>query len=109
MPGSAVLFKEGGKYRKGRFVSVKGVKLEIVEGKRYKYLNKDDILILDEKPNVNQLSEGTTVVGTDSRGKMKRGNIKRSCSSTYCPIETNGVEWQSKLENVQLFIGELCK
>ncbi|CAH3037440.1 unnamed protein product, partial [Pocillopora meandrina] len=24
---------------------------EVVEGKRYKYLSKDDILILDEKPN----------------------------------------------------------
>ena len=109
MPGSAVLFKEGRKYRKGRFASVRGVKWEVVEGKRYKYLSKDDILILDEKPNVNQLSEGTTVVGTDSRGKMKRGNIKRSCSPTYCPIETNGVEWQSKSENVRLFIGKLCK
>ncbi|XP_066022207.1 protein lev-9 isoform X2 [Pocillopora verrucosa] len=109
MPGSAVLFKEGGTYRKGRFASVWGVKWEVVEGKRYKYLSKDDTLILDEKPNVNQLSEGTTVVGTDSRGKIKGGNIKRSCSSTHCPIETNGEEWQSKLENVRLFKGELCK
>ena len=109
MSGSAVLFKEGGKYRKGRFAFVTGVELEVIEGKQYKYLSKDDILILDEKPNVNQLTEGTTVVGTDSRGKIKRGNIKRSCSSTYCPIETNGVEWQSKLENVRLFKGELCK
>ena len=106
MPGSAVLFKEGGKYRKGRFAFVK---LEVIVGKQYKYLSKDDILILDEKPNVNQLTEGTIVVGTDSRGKIKRGNIKRSCSSTSCPIETNGVEWQSKLENVRLFKGELCK
>ena len=109
MSGSAVLFKEGGKYRKGRFAFVKGVELEVIEGKQYKYLSKDDILILDEKANVNQLTEGTTVVGTDSRGKIKRGNIKRSCSSTSCPIETNGVEWQSKLENVRLFKGELCK
>ena len=109
MPGSAVLFKEGGTYRKGRFASITRVDWEVVEGKRYKYLSKDDILILDEKPNVNQLSEGTTVVGTDSRGKIKGGNIKRSCSSTHCPIETNGVEWQSKLENVRLFKGELCK
>ena len=109
MPGSAVLFKEGGTYRKGRFASVWGVKWEVVEGKRYKYLSKDDILILDEKPSVNQLPEGTTVVGTDSRGKIKGGNIKRSCSSTHCPIETNGEEWQSKLENVRLFKGELCK
>ena len=109
MPGSAVLFKEGGKYRKGRFGFVSGDGLEVVVGKRHKYLSKDDILILDEKPNVNQLTEGTIVVGTDSRGKIKRGNIKRSCSSTSCPIETNGVEWQSKLENVRLFKGELCK
>ena len=109
MPGSAVLFKEGGKYRKGRFAFVTGVELEVIEGKQYKYLSKDDILILDEKPKVNQLTEGTTVVGTDSQGKIKRGNIKRSCSSTHCPIETNGVEWQSKLENVRLFKGELCK
>ena len=93
----------------GRFASVQGVQWEVVEGKRYKYLSKDDILILDEKPNVNQLSEGTTVVGTDSRGKINGGNIKRSCSSTHCPIETNGEEWQSKLENVRLFKGELCK
>ncbi|CAH3037419.1 unnamed protein product [Pocillopora meandrina] len=109
MPGSAVLFKEGGKYRKGRFAFATGVKLEVIEGKQYKYLSKDDILILDEKPNINQLTEGTIVVGTDSQGKIKRGNIKRSCSSTSCPIETNGVEWQSKLENVRLFKGELCK
>ena len=109
MPGSAVLFKEGGIYRKGRFAIVVGVKLEVIEGKRHKYLSKDDILILDEKPNVNQLTEGTIVVGTDSLGKIKRGNIKRSCSSTSCPIETNGVEWQSKFENVRLFKGELCK
>ena len=108
MPGSAVLFREGGKYLKGRFTIVKGVELEVVEGKRFKYLRKDDILILDEKPNVNQLTEGTIVVGTDSRGKIKRGNIKRSCSSTYCPIETNGVEWRSKLEDVRVFKGELC-
>ncbi|XP_066022209.1 protein lev-9 isoform X4 [Pocillopora verrucosa] len=107
MPGSAVLFQEGGKYRKGRFVSVKR-KWEVVEGERYKYLSRDDI-ILDEKPNVNLLTEGTTVVGTDSLGKTKRGNIKRSCSSTYCPIETNGVEWRSKLEDVRVFKGELCK
>ena len=109
MSGSAVLFKEGGKYRKGRFAFDTGFWLGVVEGKRYKYLSKDDILILDEKPNVNQLTEGTIVVGTDSRGKIRRGNIKRSCSSTSCPIETNGVEWQSKLENVRLFKGELCK
>ena len=109
MPGSVVLFKEGGTYRKGRFASVKRDEWEVIEGKQYKYLSKDDILILDEKPNVNQLTEGTIVVGTDSRGKIKRGNIKRSCSSTSCPIETNGVEWQSKLENVRLFKGELCK
>ena len=89
-------------------MSVKRIEWEVVEGERYKYLSRDDI-ILDEKPNVNQLTEGTTVVGTDSRGKIKRGNIKRSCSSTSCPIETNGVEWQSKLENVRLFKGELCK
>ena len=108
MSGSAVLFNEGGKYRKGRFVSVKGIWLEVVEGKRYKYLSKDDILILDEKPNVNQLTEGTIVIGTDSRGKIKRGNIKRSCSSTYCPIKTNGVGWQSKLEDVRVFKRELC-
>ena len=108
MPGSAVLFQEGGKYRKGRFVSVKGIKWEVVEGERYKYLSRDDI-ILDEKPNVNQLTEGTTVVGTDSLGKTKRGNIKRSCSSAYCPIETNGVDWRSKLEDVRVFKGELCK
>ncbi|RMX42180.1 hypothetical protein pdam_00009417, partial [Pocillopora damicornis] len=25
--------------------------LEVIEGKRHKYLSKDDILILDEKPN----------------------------------------------------------
>ena len=109
MPGSAVLFKERETYRKGRFASVWGVEWEVVEGKRYKYLSKDDILILDEKPNVNQLTEGTTVLGTDSLGKIKRGNIKRSCSSTYCPIETNGVEWRSKLEDVRVFKGELCK
>ena len=109
MPGSAVLFKEGGKYRKGRFGFVSSDGLEVVVGKRHKYLSKDDILILDEKPNVNQLTEGTIVVGTDSQGKIKRGNIKRLCSSTSCPIETNGVEWQSKLENVRLFKGELCK
>ena len=110
MSGSAVLFKEGGKYRKGRFAFDTGFWLGVVEGKRYKYLSKDDILILDEKPNVNQqLPEGTTVVGTDSRGKINGGNIKRSCSSTHCPIETNGEEWQSKLENVRLFKGELCK
>ena len=109
MPGSAVLFKEGGKYRKGRFSFFLSVDWEVVEGERYKYLSGDDILILDEKPNDNQLPEGTAVVGTDSRGKIKRGNIKRSCSSTSCPIETNGVEWQSKLENVRLFKGELCK
>ena len=109
MPGSAVLFQEGGEYRKGRFAIVDGVKLEVVEGKQYKYLSKDDILILDEKPDVNQLTAGTTVVGTDSLGKAKMGNIKRSCSSTYCPIETNGVEWRSKLEDVRVFKGELCK
>ena len=109
MPGSAVLFKEGGKYRKGCFGFVSRDGLEVVVGKRHKYLRKDDILILDEKPNVNQLTEGTTVVGTDSQWKIKRGNIKRSCSSTYCPIETNGVEWRSKLEDVRVFKGELCK
>ena len=109
MPGSAVLFKEGGKYLKGRFGLVSVFGSEVVEGERLKYLSKDDILILDEKPNVNQLTEGTIVVGTDSQGKIKRGNMKRSCSSTSCPIETNGVEWQSKLENVRLFKGELCK
>ena len=83
--------------------------MEVIEGKQHKHLSKDDILILDEKPNVNQLPEGTTVLGTDSLGKIKRGNIKRSCSSTYCPIETNGVQWQSKLEDVRVFKGELCK
>ena len=66
MPGSAVLFKEGGKYRKGRFSFVLGVDWEVVEGERYKYLSGDDILIFDEKPNDNQLPEGTAVVGTDS-------------------------------------------
>ena len=37
MPGSAVLFKEGGKYRKGRFSFVLSVDWEVVEGERYKY------------------------------------------------------------------------
>ena len=66
MPGSVVLFKEGGTYRKGRFASVRRFKWEVIEGKQYKYLSKDNILILDEKPNDNQLPEGTAVVGTDS-------------------------------------------
>ena len=76
MPGSAVLFKEGGKYRKGRFSFVLGVDWEVVEGERYKYLSGDDILILDEKPNDNQqsghCSRWNRFVRENKEGKHKK-------------------------------------
>lgn len=112
IPGSAVLFKEGGKYHEGRFVSAESSGVwEIIKGTDFKYISKDNVkkVILDEKHTVSQLPEGTIVVGKDLRGNLKKGKIKRSCSSTQCIIETNGKEWQSKLENVRVSKGELCK
>ncbi|PFX33868.1 CUB and sushi domain-containing protein 1 [Stylophora pistillata] len=112
IPGSAVLFKEGGKYHEWRFASVQSSgEWEVVKGKDFKYISKDNVknVILDEKPTVSQLLEGTVVVGKDLRGNLKKGKIKRPCSSTQCIIETNGKEWQSELENVRVSKGELCK
>ena len=66
-------------------------------------------VVLDEKPNLDEIPEGTAIVGEDQRGNLKEGKIKRLCSSIQCTIETDGEEWQSKLENVRVFRKELCE
>ncbi|XP_022808244.1 uncharacterized protein LOC111345230 isoform X2 [Stylophora pistillata] len=109
IPGSAVLFREGQTYLKGRFISIaRGQLREVVYGDNFLYKSKDEV-ILDEKPNLTELPEGTSVVGEDTRGILKEGKIKRVCSSTQCTIETDGTEWQSKLENVRVFRGNVCE
>ena len=109
MSGSAVLFREGKSYLKGRYVSIARNSLwEVLYGDKYLYKSKDKVL-LDEKPNLDEIPEGTAVVGEDPRGNLKEGKIKRVCSSIQCTIETDGEEWQSKLENVRVFRNELCE
>ena len=95
-----VLFREGKSYLKGRYVSIARNSLwEVLYGDKYLYKSKDKVL-LDEKPNLDEIPEGTAVVGEDPRGNLKEGKIKRVCSSIQCTIETDGEEWQSKSENV---------
>ena len=109
MSGSAVLFRKGKSYLKGRFISIARHSLwEVLYGDKYLYKSKDKVL-LDEKPNLDEIPEGTAVVGEDQRGNLKEGKIKRVCSSIQCTIETNGEEWQSKLENVRIFRKEMCE
>ena len=109
MSGSAVLFREGKSYLKGRFVSLAPrSQWEVLYGDKYLYKSKDEVL-LDEKPNLDEIPEGTAVVGEDPRGNLREGKIKRVCSSIQCTIETDGEEWQSKLENVRVFRKELCE
>lgn len=109
MSGSAVLFREGKSYLKGRFVSIARHSLwEVLYRDKYFYKSKDKVL-LDEKPNLDEIPEGTAVVGEDQRGNLREGKIKRVCSSIQCTIETDGEEWQSKLENVRVFRKELCE
>ena len=107
MQGSAVLFKEGGKYLKGRFVAIRRRFLEVVNGGGYRYKTKGEV-ILDEKPKASELVKGIPVVGEDSRGLLREGTIKR-LSSSICTIETNGEVWQSKLGDVRVFKAKLCK
>ena len=107
MQGSAVLFKERGKYWKGLFVAiVRRSFWEVVYEGRYKYKTKGEV-ILDEKPKASELVKGILVVGEDSRGLLREGTIKR-LSSSICTIETNGEVWKSKLDNVRVFKEELC-
>ena len=109
MSGSAVLFREGKSYLKGRYVSIARNSLwEVLYGDKYLYKSKDKVL-LDEKPNLDEIPEGTAVVGEDPRGNLKEGKIKRVSSSIQCTIETDGEEWQSNLENVRVFRKELCE
>ena len=108
MPGSPVLFKDGGKYLKGRFsLTTRRSGWEIVYGEKFIYNNKN--IILDEKPP-SVLLEGTAVVGKDSEGNLREGKAKQMCLyPNQCTVETNGVEWQSKFDDVRLLTGKLCK
>ncbi|XP_022808250.1 uncharacterized protein LOC111345235 [Stylophora pistillata] len=108
MPGSPVLFKEEGKYLKGRFsLTTRRSGWEIVYGKKFIYNNKN--IILDEGPP-SELLKGTVVVGKDSEGNLREGKAKQMCLyPDQCTIETNGAEWQSKFDDVRLLTGKLCK
>ena len=77
MSGSAVLFREGKSYLKGRFVSIARHSLwEVLYGDKYLHKSKDKVL-LDEKPKLDEIPEGTAVDGEDQRGNLKEGKIIR--------------------------------
>lgn len=68
MPGSAVLFKEGGNILEGVMRLPR-----VACGKSSQEHNIDGILILYEKHKVGQRPEGTIVVGIDPRGNLNTG------------------------------------
>ena len=67
-------------------------------------------VILDEKPNVHELTTRTLVFGEDvnSPGVIREGNIEQ-VGASFCTIKTNNEAWKSNLNDVRIVkISNLC-
>ena len=60
-------------------------------------------VILDEKPNVHELTKGTVVLGesVNSPGIIREGKIEQ-IGDSFCTIKTNDATWKSNLNDVRI-------
>ena len=73
-------------------------------------LKKAADVVLDEKPNVHELTNRALVLGEDvnSPGVIREGNIEQVGTSS-CTIKTNSETWKSNLNDVRIVkISNLC-
>jgi len=112
MRGSAILFKEKGRYQRG-FVGeyIYGNFLEVLLPERTRsMITSRTRVILDEKPNVHELAIGILVIGEDptSPGQIRVGQIEQ-ISNSVCTIKSYDGIWRSDLNKISIVkISDYC-
>jgi len=112
MRGSAVLFKENGRYQRGivgEYISGNVLEVYLLGNTGSKMVARSQ-LIQDEKPSIHELAIGKLVLVEDvgSSGLMREGKIEQ-IEDSVCTIKTNNKTWKSDLNKIRIIkISDLC-
>ena len=111
MRGSAVLIKQSNGYQEGYIAGIYYGLLDIYQsGQKKSKIKKRAEVILNEKPNAQDLAKGTLVLGEDVRspGLIRQGKLEQIRDS-LCTIKTNDETWKSNLNDVRVIkIPDFC-